>query len=77
MEPSDAKRLRALEDENTNLPVCFIIGSDDPGIFATSLRMEYAHVMQLLQKPSVLLESGERPDLTLEKFCLDAKRFRF
>jgi adenosine deaminase len=63
--------------DNTDLPVCFIIGSDDPGIFATSLRMEYAHVMQLLQKPSVLLESGERPDLTLEKLCLDAKRFRF
>jgi hypothetical protein len=51
--------------------------TDEQIIAMISLRMEYAHVMQLLQKPSVLLESGERPDLTLEKFCLDAKRFRF
>ncbi|MEJ5115379.1 adenosine deaminase [Erwinia billingiae] len=60
-----------------NGPVCFTIGSDDPGIFATSLRMEYAHFLRPLQKKGSQKEGIERPDLLLEKICLDAKKFRF
>lgn len=60
-----------------NGPVCFTIGSDDPGIFATSLRMEYAHFLRPLQIQGSQKQGIERPDLLLEKICLDAKKFRF
>lgn len=59
------------------MPVCFTIGTDDPGIFATSLRMEYAHFLRPLQAMGDPVQGRERPELTLEKICLDAKRFRF
>ena len=58
-------------------PVCFTIGSDDPGIFATSLRMEYAHLLRPLQVLASRMNTIERADLILEKVCLDAKKFRF
>ena len=60
-----------------NAPVCFTIGSDDPGIFATSLRMEYAHLLRPLEILNAREQSIERPDQVLEKICLDAKKFRF
>jgi len=54
-----------------------VLGSDDPGIFATSLRMEYAQLMRCLRDESrnsgVLFD----PLQPIEKICLDAKRFRF
>lgn len=62
---------------DSNEPTCFTIGSDDPGIFATSLRMEYAHFLRPLQLQSSQKNGIERPDLLLEKICLDAKKFRF
>lgn len=58
-------------------PVSIAIGTDDPGIFATSLRMEYAHLLKPLQAMSERVQDGELPELVLEKICLDAKRFRF
>lgn len=58
-------------------PVDVVVGSDDPGIFATSLRMEYAHLMRCLRDESRM--SGDRfePMLPIEALCLNAKRFRF
>ena len=58
-------------------PVDVVVGSDDPGIFATSLRMEYAHLMRCLREES--RTSGDRldPMLPIETLCLNAKRFRF
>lgn len=64
-------------DDPTNEPVCFSIGSDDPGIFATSLRMEYAHFLRPLHNLSLKNLNDVRPDLLLEKICLDGKKFRF
>lgn len=58
-------------------PVDVVVGSDDPGIFATSLRMEYAHLLRCLRDES--RTSGDRfePMLPIETLCLNAKRFRF
>ncbi len=63
--------------ETGGVPVSFVIGSDDPGIFATNLRLEYAHMMRILQKRAHELQTGERADVLLEQISLDAKRFRF
>ncbi len=54
-----------------------VIGSDDSGIFATSLRMEYAQLMRCIRRESQ--KSGNRPNPihTIAKICVDAKRFRF
>lgn len=59
------------------MPASIAIGTDDPGIFATSLRMEYAHLLRPLQAMSDRVKGKERPEQILEKVCLDAKRFRF
>jgi len=58
-------------------PVEVVVGSDDPGIFATSLRMEYAHLMRALRHESSESGEGFDPMKAIEKMCLDAKRFRF
>ena len=59
------------------MPVDVVVGSDDPGIFATSLRMEYAQLMRCLRDES--RHSGVRfdPLKPIEKICLNAKAFRF
>jgi hypothetical protein len=59
------------------IPVDVVVGSDDPGIFATSLRMEYAQLMRCLREES--RHSGDQfdPLQPIEKICLNAKAFRF
>ncbi|WP_273861344.1 adenosine deaminase [Pseudomonas sp. LA5] len=50
-----------------------IIGSDDPGIFATSLRAEYAHLLRALESNGAGLEATK----ILENMNTNSKRFRF
>ncbi len=54
-------------------PTYVVIGSDDPGIFATSLRGEYAHLLHALES------NGAGPEATeiLERINKTSKRFRF
>jgi hypothetical protein len=59
------------------IPVDVVVGSDDPGIFATSLRMEYAQLMRCLRDRSRISGDQFDPLQLIEKICLDAKRFRF
>jgi adenosine deaminase len=65
------------ESPKERLHVSVAIGTDDPGIFATNLRMEYAHLLRPLQIMNDRVQGSERPELILEKICLDAKKFRF
>lgn len=58
-------------------PVTVVVGSDDPGIFATSLRMEYAHLMRCLRDGSRSSDNMFEPMQAIETLCLNAKRFRF
>ncbi|HEJ7174009.1 hypothetical protein [Serratia marcescens] len=50
-----------------------VIGSDDPGIFATSLRTEYAHLLRALEANGAGLEATA----VLERINRTSKRFRF
>jgi hypothetical protein len=54
-------------------PTSVVVGSDDPGIFATSLRMEYAHIKRLLQANG----AAGQADAKLKDICEMSKRFRF
>ncbi|MDR6188433.1 adenosine deaminase [Agrobacterium pusense] len=54
-------------------PASVVIGSDDPGIFATSLRMEYAHLLRALKANG----AGSKALSTLESLSRTSKRFRF
>ncbi|MBC7284538.1 hypothetical protein [Hoeflea sp.] len=54
-------------------PPSVVIGSDDPGIFATSLRMEYAHLLRALKANG----AGSEAVSTLESLIRTSKRFRF
>lgn len=54
-------------------PTSVVVGSDDPGIFATSLRMEYAHIKRALQAHG----TGIHTDASLQEMCKASKRYRF
>lgn len=54
-------------------PTSVVIGSDDPGIFATSLRGEYAHLLRALEVNGAGHETME----ILERINKTSKRFRF
>ncbi|MGB9095634.1 hypothetical protein [Erwinia sp.] len=54
-------------------PTSVVIGSDDPGIFATSLRGEYAHLLRALQANG----AGHDTIEILERMNKTSKRFRF
>jgi hypothetical protein len=55
-------------------PVSVVIGSDDPGIFATGLRLEYAHLSRMLHAHVMSPSSAKE---LLRRMCLDAKQYRF
>ncbi|AZV25642.1 adenosine deaminase [Pseudomonas syringae] len=55
-------------------PVSVVIGSDDPGIFATGLRLEYAHLSRMLHAHVMSPESAKE---LLRRMCAEAKQFRF
>lgn len=52
------------------------LGSDDPGIFATSLRAEYYHVYRVLTSKKFNQSPTEAID-TLERLHRNSERFRF
>lgn len=54
-------------------PTSIVIGSDDPGIFATSLRGEYAHLLRALESNG----AGHKTMEILERINKTSKRFRF
>lgn len=54
-------------------PTSVVVGSDDPGIFATSLRTEYAHLLRALEANGAGLEARA----ILERINRTSKRFRF
>ncbi|MEQ9865374.1 hypothetical protein [Pectobacterium aroidearum] len=54
-------------------PTSVVLGSDDPGIFATSLRGEYAHILRALEANGAGHEAME----ILERINKTSKRFRF
>lgn len=58
---------------NNLCPSSVVIGSDDPGIFATSLRTEYAHLLRALDADG----AGIHGITTLEHMNKSSKRFRF
>lgn len=55
-------------------PVSVVIGSDDPGIFATGLRLEYAHLSRMLHTHVMSPESAKE---LLRRMCVEAKQYRF
>ncbi|WP_122587797.1 adenosine deaminase [Pseudomonas viridiflava] len=57
--------------------VSVVIGSDNPGIFATGLRQEYAHILRILRSRAHSLEKDFDAKNLIERICTDAKRFRF
>lgn len=54
-------------------PTSVVVGSDDPGIFATSLRTEYAHLLRALEANG----AGSEASVILERVNKTSKRFRF
>lgn len=57
------------------VPVSVVVGSDDPGIFATGLRIEYAHLLGMLK--SRTNAKGPNAEDVLHRVCLEAKRYKF
>ena len=56
-----------------NMPV--VVGTDDPGIFATSIRNEYTHILRELD--SLCTNTAPRPEDILEKLIHNGKTWRF
>ncbi|MCM5557284.1 hypothetical protein [Pleomorphomonas sp. JP5] len=67
----DHHAIRWLAHDKTPCPPSVLIGSDDPGIFATNLRMEYAHMKRALRA------AGANADAELRELSSAAKRYRF
>lgn len=61
--------------KHANVPVDVVLGSDDPGIFATGLRNEYAHLLSMLESR----RRGGDPSAedVLRRVCATAKQYRF
>lgn len=64
-----------LDEQSAGKCVSVVVGSDDPGIFATGLRMEYAHLFRILQAGRGMNKS--KAENLLHSICVDAKRYRF
>ncbi|WP_230376775.1 adenosine deaminase [Pseudomonas fulva] len=57
--------------------VSVVAGSDDPGIFATGLRHEYAHLLRVLRSRANSIGDPSLATTLIQRVCTDAKRFRF
>lgn len=66
-----------LGPQSLPVPMDVVVGSDDPGIFATSLRMEYAHLLRSIREGANEAGDWQNPVDIMERVCLNAKRFRF
>ncbi|MBF0333003.1 MAG: hypothetical protein HQL40_05045 [Alphaproteobacteria bacterium] len=51
-----------------------VVGSDDPGIFSTNLRNEYAHLLRELGEKC---DGHRRPEEILERLIISGKAYRF
>ena len=58
-----------------DVPVDVVVGSDDPGIFATGLRNEYSHLLRMLE--SRRREGDPTAEDVLRRVCDAAKQYRF
>lgn len=69
-----ATRWLGLDKKTSNNSVSVVVGSDDPGIFATGLRIEYAHLLRTL---SMHAKNKSHAEQLLQSMCVEAKRYRF
>lgn len=76
-EEHHAQHWLGLGKRSTERGVSVVIGSDDPGIFATGLRTEYAHLLRMLKAHSNAVTETSRAEDLLQRMCVDAKRYRF
>lgn len=61
--------------KHANVPVDVVLGSDDPGIFATGLRNEYSHLLRMLE--SRRRNGDPTAEDVLRRVCAAAKQYRF
>lgn len=68
-----------LDGKSSGKCVSVVVGSDDPGIFATGLRMEYAHLFRILHAGASAggAMNKSKAENLLHSICVDAKRYRF
>ncbi|KTB79775.1 adenosine deaminase [Pseudomonas syringae pv. syringae PD2766] len=66
-----------LGKHSTESSVAIVMGSDDPGIFATGLRQEYAHLLRVLRGRAKNLGNPLHAEALVQRVCTNAKRFRF
>ena len=66
-----------LDEKSAGKCVSVVVGSDDPGIFATGLRMEYAHLFRILHAGAGEAMNKSKAENLLHSICVDAKRYRF
>ena len=64
-----------LDRKSVGKSVSVVVGSDDPGIFATGLRLEYAHLFRILHAGGTMNKT--KAENLLHSICVDAKRYRF
>jgi adenosine deaminase len=57
--------------------ISVVVGSDDPGIFATGLRQEYAHLLRVLRAKAKGASDPHHAQTLIQRLCQDSKRFRF
>jgi adenosine deaminase len=58
-----------------DVPIPVVLGTDDPGIFATSMRAEYAHLLEVLDRRCP--GEGEEAIRHVETLVRNGKRYRF
>ncbi len=67
--------LRWLDEEDTRPAPQVVIGTDDPGIFSTNLRTEYALLLHYLQKKYA--SSAEKPYQIIRHLIKNGQSYRF
>lgn len=66
------KRWLGLNNKNDPMP-SVVLGSDDPGIFATNLKNEYCHVFQMIEREHGTKEAEN----CLHYLQLNSEKFAF
>lgn len=65
----------AVGKKRSPVPVSVVVGTDDPGIFATALRTEYSHLLRMLKSRTT--PQGQNVEDVIRRVCLEAKQYRF
>lgn len=76
-EDHHARYWLGLDKRPAEKAVSVVIGSDDPGIFATALRTEYAHLLRTFNVRADTDMNKLCAEDLLQSMCADAKRYRF